>query len=267
MQKTFAKSLVMSSIMTMSGLSMSATPVEVIAPQFNVNMFVNSSGVAIPTSSYTSGTHPTYGSVQFLRSNSPGYSSGTTTVQQRLQSTPYATGKIFDSYTFSGVAHQRAYESGFTGQCVGLAKLMTGAPGSTGTWRTGRALANIFPNGQSVSGTANNLLVPGSMIAHFGGKSIYNQNTTNKPHVAIVLSVVQEGNIIRGVNVIEQNAMTTATINGVNTAVVVSPGNGITYGTIAKHFLPWNANNSTQPQLSAKNYHVVAQCPAGQTCP
>lgn len=267
MQKTFAKSLIMSSIMTVSGLVFGATPVEVVAPASNVNMFINSSGIAIPIASYTSGIHPIYGNVQFLRSGSSGYSTGPTTVQQRLQSTPFASGKIIDSYVFAGVAHQRTYESGFTGQCVGFAKFMTGASGSTGTWRTGRALATIFPNGQGVSGTANALLVPGSMIAHFGGKTIYNQNTTNKPHVAIVLSVVQEGNIIRGVNVVDQNGMTSATINGVNTSVVVNASNGATYGTIAKHLLPWNANNSTNPQLSAKNYHIVAQCPAGQTCP
>jgi hypothetical protein len=172
---------------------------------------------------------------------------------------------LINSYTFAGVAHQRVYESGFIGQCVGFAKFMTGATGSTGTWRRGRALANIFPNGQGVSGTANAMLVPGSMIAHFGGQSIY-QNNTNKPNVAIVLSVVQEGNIIRGVNVVDQNGMTSATINGVNTSVVFNAGNGVTYGTIAKHFLPWNANSPTNPQVSAMNYHVVARCPAGQTC-
>lgn len=262
MQCNFAKSLFVSFIMIMSSWIFAATPVEVVAPQANVNMFVGSSGVAIPTTSYTTGTHAVYGNVEFLRSGSPGYSSGATTVQQRLQSTSYASGKVIDSYPFAGTNHQRTYESGLTGQCVGFAKFMTGAPGSTGTWRTGRALTNIFPNGQGVSGTANALLVPGSMIAHFGGKSVYNQNTTNQ-HVAIVLSVVQEGNIIRGINVVDQNGLTTATINGVQNVNVTNGGGG----SIVKHFLPWNANNSTYPQLSAKNYHVVAQCPAGQTCP
>lgn len=266
MQNIFAKSLVMCSIMTVGAFAFGATPVEVVAPQTNVNMFVNSSGVAIPTGSYTSGTHPIYGNVQFLRSGSPGYSSGATTVQQRLQSTSYASGKIFDSYTFAGVAHQRAYESGFTGQCVGFAKFMTGAPGGISTWRKGRALTAIFPSGQTVSGAANTLLVPGSMIAHFGGKSIYSDNTTNNPHVAIVLSVSEVNGVIQGINVVDQNGLTSATINGVSTSVVVNAGNNVTYGTIAKHFLPWSSS-STNPVLSGKNYHVVAQCPTGQTCP
>jgi hypothetical protein len=74
--------------------------------------------------------------------------------------------------------------------------------------------------------------------------------------------VVQEGSIIRGVNIVDQNGMTSAVINGANT--VVTNGGG---GSIAKHFLPWNANSATNPQLSAKNYHVVAQCPVGSTCP
>ncbi len=253
--------------MSLSLFASAASLVEVVAPQANINMFINSSGVAIPTTSYTNGTHVTYGAVQFLRSASPGYATGTTTVQQRLQSTTFASGKTMDSYTFAGSAHQRVYEPGYTGQCVGFAKFMTGAPGSTGTWKTGRALANIFPNGQGVSGTANALLVPGSMIAHFGGQAIYNNLGNAKPHVAIVLSVVEQNGVINGVNVADQNGMTSATINGTNTSVVVQAGGGVTYGTIAKHFLPWNANSATNPQLSAKNYHVVAQCPTGQTCP
>lgn len=262
MQNHFAKSLVMGSIMTASALVFGATPVEVVALKSNVNMFVNSSGVAIPTTSYTNGTHSIYGNVQFLRSGSPGYSSGTTTVEQRLQSTSYASGKLINSYLFSGASHQRAYESGFTGQCVGFAKFMTGAPGNTGTWRTGRAIANIFPNGRAVSGTADILLVPGSMIAHFGGKAIYDQNTGNQ-HVAIVLSVAEINGVIQGINVVDQNGLITADINGVPKVDVTNSGGG----SIVKHFLPWNANNVANPQLSAKNYHVVAQCPAGQKCP
>lgn len=260
MQNIFAKSLVICSIMTVSVLVFGATPVEVVAPQPNVNMFVNSSGVAIPTTSYTTGTHAIYGSVQFLRSGSPGYSSGATTVEQRLQSTSYASGKLINSYTFAGFAHQRAYESGFIGQCVGFAKFMTGAPGDTSTWRTGRALATIFPNGQTVTGTSNMLLVPGSMIAHFGGKTTYKQNTTS-PHVAIVLSVAELNGVVTGFNVADQNGLSTATINGVSTTVTSGGG-----GSIVKHFLPWSSS-STDPVLSGKNYHVVAQCPVGLTCP
>lgn len=262
MQNHFAKSLVMSSIMTASTLVFGAIPVEVVAPASNVNMFVNGSGVAIPTTSYTNGKHDIYGNVQFLRSESPGYATGTTTVEQRLQSTSYASGKLINSYVFAGAAHQRAYEPGFTGQCVGFAKFMTGAMGSTGTWRTGRALINIFPNGRAVSGTGNMLLVPGSMIAHFGGKSIYNQNTANQ-HVAIVLSVAEINGVIQGINVVDQNGLKSAEINGIKGITVTDSVGG---GSIVKHFLPWNANSS-DPTLSAKNYHVVAQCPAGQKCP
>jgi hypothetical protein len=261
MQNKFAKSCIITAMFAVSALVFAATPVEVVAPASNVKMFINSSGVAIPLASYTNGTHVIYGNVQFLRSDGAGYSSGTTTVQQRLQSTSYASGKLINSYIFAGALHQRAYESGFTGQCVGFAKFMTGAPGGTGTWRTGRALANIFPNGNTVSGTGNMLLVPGSMIAHFGGQSIYNSTNNKKPHVAIVLSVVEANGVIQGVNVVDQNGMTNAVINGINTTVTSGGG-----GSIAKHFLPWSAN-STDPTLSAKNYHVVAQCPAGQTCP
>jgi hypothetical protein len=262
MQKHFAKSLVMGSIMMVSALAFSAIPVEVVAPKPNVDMFVNRSGVAIPATSYTNGTHVIYGNIQFLRSDSAGYATGTTTVQQRLQATSYASGKLINSYVFAGASHQRAYESGYTGQCVGFAKFMTGAPGGTGTWRTGRALSNIFPNGQAVSGTADMFLVPGSMIAHFGGQSIYNSLNNKKPHVAIVLSVVEINGVIQGVNVVDQNGLTSADINGVKGINVTNSGGG----SIVKHFLPWSAN-STDPTLSAKNYHVVAQCPAGQTCP
>lgn len=263
MQSRFAKSLIMGFIMILGLSSASAsTLVEVVAPTANVNMFLSNSGVAIPNTSFSNGTHPIYGNVQFLRSGSPGFATGPQTVQQRLQAIPSASGMLINSYTFAGVAHQRVYESGFIGQCVGFAKFMTGATGSTGTWRRGRALANIFPNGQGVSGTANAMLVPGSMIAHFGGQSVYNHVNNKLPHVAIVLSVVQEGNIIRGINVVDQNGMTSATINGVNTTVRSGGG-----GSIAKHFLPWNANSPTNPQVSAMNYHVVARCPVGQTCP
>lgn len=261
MQHKIAKSLFMCYIMLISAFAFAVPLVEVVAPQANVNMFVNSSGVAIPTTSYTNGTHPIYGNVQFLRSGSPGYSSGSTTVQQRLQSTPYASGKVIDSYVFAGFAHQRTYESGFVGQCVGFAKFMAGTLRRTSEWSTGRALSTIFPNGQGVSGTANAMLIPGSVIAHFGGKAIYNQNTSTQ-HVAIVLSIAELNGVIQGINVADQNGLISAVINGTNTTVTSGGG-----GSIVKHYLPWNANNTSYPQLSAKNYHVVAQCPTGQTCP
>jgi hypothetical protein len=263
MQNYFAKSLVIGSIMTASTLVFGATPVEVVALKSNVDMFVNRSGVAIPITSYTNGKHVIYGDVQFLRSGSPGYTNRTTTVEQRLQSTAYASGKLINSYVFAGASHQRTYESGYIGQCVGFAKFMTGAPGNTGTWRTGRALANIFPNGKAVNGTADMLLVPGSMIAHFGGQSIYNSPDNKKPHVAIVLSVAEINGVIQGINVVDQNGLSSAEINGIKGVTVTDSVGG---GSIVKHFLPWNANSS-DPTLSAKNYHVVAQCPAGQQCP
>jgi hypothetical protein len=242
--------------------AIAATPVAVVASQANINLFLNGSGVAIPAASYTTGTHPIYGNVQFLRSGSPGYTTGTTTVQQRLQGTLFMTSKTLDSvsFTIGGVLHQRVSENGFLGQCVGLAKAMTNA-GSTPGWRRGDAMTTTFPNGYTVVGATDILLPPGTMIAHFGGQTLYSANTTN-PHVAIVLSTVVNANgTVAGFNVLDQNGLTSATINGVNTTVTSGGG-----GTITKHFLPWSST-STNPVLSSKNYHVVTQCPAGQTCP
>lgn len=238
-----------------------APPVEVVSPPTNINMFINASGVAIPTSSYTPGVHVTYGNVEFLRSGSPGYGSGTTTVQQRLQNTLSLTNKTLASITFAGAAHQRVSENFFTpGQCVAFAKSMASSLRATADWRAGRALNTIFPGGTTPPGTANTKLVPGSVIAHFGGKTTYGSNTNN-PHVVVVLSVFEQGGVVRGINVVDQNGMNSATINGVNTVVISGGG-----GTIAKHFLPWDARNTTSPQLSAKNYNVVAQCASGNTC-
>lgn len=239
-----------------------ATPVPVVAPSSNINMFINSSGSAIPTASYTTGTHAIFGSVQLLKSGSPGYSTGTTTVQQRLQANLFMSSKTLDSVSFASVNHQRLSENGITpGQCVAFTKAMTGAPGTTGTWRAGNAMTTLFPSGLTVQGLENTILSPGTMIAHFGGKTYYNQNTTN-PHVAIVLSVSATGNVVNGFNVVDQNSITSATINGTNTTVATASGGG----TILKHFLPWSSTSSDS-RLSAKNYRVVTQCPTGQTCP
>ena len=238
-----------------------APPVEVVSPTTNINMFINSSGVAIPTSSYTPGVHATYGNVEFLKSGSPGYGSGTTTVQQRLQSTLSMTNKTLASLTFASAAHQRISENSILpGQCVAFAKSMASPLRATADWRAGRSLNVIFPGGTTQSGTANTKLVPGSVIAHFGGKATYGSNTSN-PHVVVVLSVFEQGGVVRGINVVDQNGMNSATINGVNTSVISGGG-----GTIAKHFLPWDAKNVSYPQLSAKNYNVVAQCASGNTC-
>ena len=167
--------------------------------------------------------------------------------------------KTLDSIPFANVAHQRVSESGFLGQCVGLAKAMTNA-GSTPGWRRGSAMTTLFPSALTVSGTVNTVLPPGTMIAHFGGQTVYNANTTN-PHVATVLSTVVNSNgTVSGFNVLDQNGLTSATINGFNTTVTSGGG-----GTITKHFLPWSST-STNPVLSGINYHIVTQCPAGQTC-
>jgi hypothetical protein len=164
------------------------------------------------------------------------------------------------AFVTGGTLHQRISETGYPGQCVGLAKAMTNA-GSTPGWRRGSAMTTLFPSALTVSGTVNTVLPPGTMIAHFGGQTIYNANTTN-PHVATVLSTaVNPNGTVSGFNVLDQNGLTSATINGVNTTVTSGGG-----GTITKHFLPWSSS-STNPVLSGMNYHVVTQCPAGQTCP
>ena len=256
----FNKFVVVVLVFACSLKSFAASTVPVIAPQNLVDMFVNSSGVAIPTTSYTNGTHSIFGNVQFLQSGARGYSTGTTTVQQRLQSSLYMSNKSLTTVTFAGIGHQRLSENGILpGQCVAFAKGMTNAPGTTGTWQRGNAISGLFPNGYtSTPSLVDGILRAGTMIAHFDGQTVYNSVKNTRPHVAIVLSVsvnASTGQIL-GLNMVDANSITSATINGVNT-VVASGGSG----TILKHFLPWSSISS-DPRLSAKNYHVVNQCPS-----
>jgi hypothetical protein len=213
---------------------------------------------------YSSASTGSLGTVYLLKSDAKATSLSwdPTTVQDKLQLILFMSGKTLGKRLISGTNYQRLDETGAgaRNQCVAFAKAMTNA-GSTTTWyrKTANDLSSLFPNGQASSQLAGlGKIRPGTMLATFGGATIYS-NSPN-PHVLVVkyIDIDTNGKVL-GMMVYDQNGMTRVTLNG--TSVAVGDGNNGTTnptgGTLIKHYIPWNNTATTSVPLSMKNYTVV----------
>jgi hypothetical protein len=259
MQFHFAKSLVTSSIMTMSGWVFGAGN-PWIAPDNIMSTFEQFDTLPV----YSSASTGSLGTVYLLKSDAKATNViwDPSTVHDKLQNILYMSGKTLGKRILSGTNYQRLDETGaaYRNQCAAFAKAMTGA-GSTTAWyrKTSNDLSALFPNGKASSQLAGlGKIRPGTMLATFGGAATYNSSPI--PHVVIVkyLDIDNTGKVL-GMMVYDQNGMTRVSLNG--TSIAVGDGtNGTTNptgGTIIKHYIPWNNTATTSAPLSMKNYTVV----------
>jgi hypothetical protein len=218
----------------------------------------------IQDSNYTVGSTTAMGSISSLKSNPT-----VVNALNVLDYTPYP-GSFKDTTMFNGSAHQgitENYNGGYLKQCVAFARAMTGTSYQTTRWYTGDAISNHLvrvPGGYVLSSMGQNSpLKPGTMIGHFGGKSVYSQNSTT-PHVALFLSWIISSGYVTGMNVVNQNLVDTISING--TIVTAVGQTGVTNGMIQKHQLPIACNAGSlctsdkrynNPRFWALNYHVI----------
>jgi hypothetical protein len=167
------------------------------------------------------------------------------------------TSKYKTPVLFNGSNHYQITEiGGLAGQCVAFAKSMAGVSGLTSSWYTG----NSLPSYLNINGTVRTdiTLVPGTMIAHFGGQARYSLNSTT-PHVAIFLSwSTNAQGVVDGVNVIDENLVHS-----------IAGNSGSAAGLIQKHKLAWKCTASNCGTVSGggsstyhitffgSNYHVV----------
>lgn len=254
MQKTFAKSLIMSSIMTICTVTMGAGN-PFIAPDNIMATFEQFDTVPVYTSTSTSGI----GTVFLLKSDAKAtnVSWDPSTVQDKLQNTLYMSGKTLGKRVISGINHLRLDETNATyrNQCSAFAKAMTGAGATTGWYRkASNDMTALFPNGMASSQLAGlGKIRPGTMLATFNGSTVYSSNA--KPHVVILrnLDISSTGKVL-GMMVYDQNGMDSVVMAGTTVNVGDYKTTNPTGGTIAKHYIPWS---STSAALSMKNYTIV----------
>ena len=237
-----------------------------IAPQHRINIWKGPS--ALPDSEYTIGTTTAMGEVKTLKS--------TPTVIDTLSRLRYIDntggldftrepGAKLHSKPWAGAEHQSVsdkgtYDSnGTSRQCVAFARSMTGTKKST-YWYPGNALPQYLQwNGV---GYVKNPwlfteLAPGTMIAHFRGKSKYPTSFAPWGHVAIFLDWSYDKNgYIDGIYVVDQNLTKIISVNG----NILEDADGM----IQKHKLPWECTAGKAcgtgkyfTTFFASGYHVV----------
>ncbi len=241
------------SLVVVSTTTLAATA---IAPANRIRIWEGSSA-SLPDSKYTTGTTTAMGTIKTLK-----YDTDTVNLLTTLNVGANAggldmTSKYKTPEPFNGSSHYRITEvNGAAGQCVAFAKAMTGLSGLTSTWYPG----NSLPSYLNFNGTVDTskTLLPGTMIAHFGGQTKYSLNTTT-PHVAIFLSwSINAQGIVDGVNVVDENL-----------AWTIAGNSGSAAGLIQKHKLAWKCTASNCGTASGggsgtyhitffgSNYHVV----------
>lgn len=242
------------SLMAFSITTVAATAV---APANRIRIW-EGSALSFPDTKYSIGTTTVMGTIKTLK-----YDVDTVNLLTTLNVAANAggldmTSKYKTPALFNGSNHYQITENGGKpGQCVAFAKAMTGVSMSTANWYPGSSLPSYLDfTGRPKT---DKILAPGTMIAHFGGKSIYIQNSAT-PHVAIFLSwSLNAQGIVDGVNVVDANL-----------AWTIAGNSGSAAGLIQKHKLAWVCNagascgKATDPNPSkyhitffASNYHVV----------
>jgi hypothetical protein len=230
-----------------------------VAPANRIRIW-EGSAMSFPDSQYSIGTTTVMGTIKTLKSN-PTVINLLTNLNVAsntggLDMSRYPGAKLETVTTFNNGPHQRLSDVGIpSGQCVAFARSMTGATRSD-TWYPGNTLSSYL----NFNGTVRPdiVLAPGTMIAHFGGKTRYDYNGST-PHVAIFLSWSKNAQgIVDGINVVDENI-----------AWTIAGNSGSAAGLIQKHKLAWKCTASNCGTASgggsstyhitffASNYHVV----------
>ncbi len=174
-------------------------------------------------------------------------------------------GAKLHSKSWAGGEHQSisdkgTYDSnGTSRQCVAFARSMTGTKKSP-YWYPGTPLTQYLQwNGIGYIKNPWSIteLAPGTMIAHFRGKSKYPTSVPPWGHVAIFLDWSYDKNgYIDGVYVVDQNLTESISVNG----IIVDNADGM----IQKHRLPWVCTAGKAcgtgkyfTTFFASGYHVV----------
>jgi len=133
------------------------------------------------------------------------------------------------------------------GQCVALAKAMTGSTKSTANWHAGEKLGNILDHELSTK------LIPGTMIAFFEGNKVY---TGDRKHVAIFLSLQKDstGKPV-SITVADQNFVNGYSVKMGSKVYSRKDFSDADFRGIAVHNLAWTTKD--KPHLSASEYSIV----------
>ncbi len=249
----FSKLFLFLSLVAVSATTMAATAV---APANRIRIWEGSSA-SFPDSKYGIGTTTAMGTIRTLKHDTDTVNLLTTFNVAANAGALDMTSKYKTPILFNGSSHYQITEiGGLPGQCVAFAKAMTGISGLTSSWYPGNSLLNYL----NINGTVRTdiTLVPGTMIAHFGGKTKYSLNGTT-PHVAIFLSWSKNAQgVVDGLNVVDENLVWT-----------IAGNSGSAAGLIQKHKLAWKCTASNCGTASGggsgtyhitffgSNYHVV----------
>jgi hypothetical protein len=134
------------------------------------------------------------------------------------------------------------------GQCVALAKAMTGSTKTTSKWYAGTKLGNIPTNELSTR------LLPGTMIAFFDGYDTYNGSARH--HVATFLSLQTDANgTPMSITVADQNFINGYSIKIDSTTYSRQNFSDANFRAIAIHNFAWTVKDKTH--LSASEYSIV----------
>ncbi len=221
-----------------------------IAPANRIRIWEGSSA-SLPDSKYTTGTTTAMGTIKTLKHDVDTVNLLTTLNVGGNAGALDMTSKYKTAVPFNGSNHYQITEvNGLAGQCVAFAKAMTGVSGSTANWYPGNTLLSYL----DITGRPRTdiIIAPGTMIAHFGGKTKYSLNGST-PHVAIFLSwSTNTQGIVDGVNVVDENLVHIVSINGSN----ISGADGL----IQKHKLAWTctaSNCGTASGGGSATYHIT----------
>ena len=132
--------------------------------------------------------------------------------------------------------------TGYPGQCVALAKAISGKRNmATDKWLPGQLLTDFVASPESILPSEYQWL----MIAYFDGKPNYSLVNPAKKHVAILLDIIRDASgKPKSIVVIDQNYYCYAPYQ-------------MYTGKISKHTIPWWTANQKWV-AAARSYHIVS---------